>query len=224
MKKPILIIMARAPRFGAVKTRLAKDLGQLPAWRFYVNTLRESLRRLTKKDHWDIWLHVTPDRERRALGQWPASAGLLPQGRGGLGKKMERGLTAFSRGTPVVLIGSDIPGITTNHILRAFKALEWADIALGPATDGGYWLVGFSNRRPSYRPFNNVRWSTSQALADTLNGFANRRVALVDCMRDIDNGESYNQLAQAYRARVELQSSKNVVTNQGPYRQKRISS
>jgi len=202
MKKPILIVMARAPRFGAVKTRLAQDLGQLTAWRFYINTLRETLRRLTKKTHWHIWLQVTPDRETRTLGQWPASAGLLPQGGGGLGKKMERGLNAFSRGTPVVLIGSDIPDVASSQILSAFKALEWADIALGPATDGGYWLVGFSNRRPFYRPFNKVRWSTSQTLTDTLSGFSHRRVAMVDCMRDIDNGESYNKLFKEHRTKV----------------------
>ena len=119
----------------------------------------------------------------------------MTQGRGDLGQRMNGGLTAFGRGTPVILIGSDIPGVTASHITHAFKTLGRADAVLGPATDGGYWLVGFANRRPLYRPFKNVRWSTPHALNDTLNSFTHRRVALVTQLRDVDDGESYKRYA-----------------------------
>ena len=191
MTKPVLIIMARAPRFGAVKTRLARDVGRMTAWRFYSQTLRGSVQRLGRSCQWRTWLHVTPDQDVRPLRQWPATDGVLTQGRGDLGQRMTRGLTAFPQGTPVVLMGSDIPGVTSAHVRRAFKALSRADVVLGPATDGGYWLVGFANRRPLHRPFKNVRWSTPHALNDTLNGLPHRRIAFVDRMQDVDDGAGY---------------------------------
>ena len=193
MRKPVLIVMARAPRFGAVKTRLARDVGAVTAWRFYRTTLHTTLNRLRRSQRWQTWLQVTPDQDARPVRQWPSSHGIMGQGSGDLGVRMARGLTAFGRGTPVVLVGSDIPELTPAHIDRAFAALGRADAVLGPATDGGYWLVGFANRRPLYRPFKNVRWSTPLALNDTLATFTHRRVALVDCMRDVDDGGSYKR-------------------------------
>lgn len=191
MKKPVLIIMARAPRFGAVKTRLAKDIGRMKAWRFYRETLRATTQRLNRDARWQTWLQITPDRDLRPYGQWPRSYGLMTQGSGDIGTRMARGLTAFGRGTPVVLIGSDIPGVTPAHIHRAFRALGRADVVFGPANDGGYWLVGFANRKPTRNPFAEVRWSTEQALIDTKQNFPDRRIALIDELSDVDDGEAY---------------------------------
>lgn len=194
MKKPVLIIMARAPRFGAVKTRLAKDIGPLNAWRFYRNTLRTTSQRLGRDPRWHTWLQITPDRDLTPYQQWPDSYGLMTQGRGDIGRRMERGLTAFPRGVPVVLIGSDIPGVTADHIQRAFQALNASDVVFGPATDGGYWLVGFANRRGVRQPFANVRWSSAHALKDSGGNFTGRRMALIDELSDVDHGVEYSRL------------------------------
>ena len=187
--------MARAVRFGAVKSGLARDIGAMNAWRFYRTTLGNTVKTLGRTRRWHTWLQVTPDRDITPLRQWPRSRGILSQGRGDLGQRMAKGLTAFRRGTPVILIGSDIPGVTHQHIRRAFKALGRADVVLGPATDGGYWLVGFANRRPLHAPFKNVRWSLPHALNDTLNTFTHRRVALVARMQDVDDAGDYISLA-----------------------------
>lgn len=192
MKPGILIVMARAPRFGAVKTRLGRDIGPLKAWRFYRNSLMRTVNRLGRRSVWSTVLQVTPDRDIRSRGQWPNQARLLKQGQGDLGTRMERGLTSFPRGVAIVLIGSDIPGVTPQHIREAFKALGRADAVFGPATDGGYWLVGYANRRPIKKAFDNVRWSTAHALADTQTNLKNRRVALVRTMSDVDDGEGYD--------------------------------
>jgi len=191
MTKGVLIIMARAPRLGAVKSRLARDIGQLNAWRFYRNTLAATVRHLTRPCEWRTVLQVTPDRDVSAKAQWPKASAMLKQGRGNIGTRMERGLTAFGRGVPVVLMGSDIPDVSPGHIRRAFKALGAADVVFGPATDGGYWLVGFANRRPTRQPFHDVRWSSPDALKDTLANFKRRKTETIETLSDVDDGESY---------------------------------
>ena len=92
---------------------------------------------------------------------------------------------------PVVLIGSDIPGIQPKMIARAFKLLGNHDAVFGPAPDGGYWLVGL-RRRPHFSdPFDGVRWSTDQALADSRANLAGLRIALIDELEDVDDGPSF---------------------------------
>ncbi len=91
---------------------------------------------------------------------------------------------------PVVIVGSDIPDIAPNHIAKAFRALGDNDAVFGPATDGGYWLVGLRRRPRFLDPFAGVRWSSVHALADTLANLAGRRVAFVDLLSDVDDGDS----------------------------------
>ncbi|MDE0801107.1 MAG: TIGR04282 family arsenosugar biosynthesis glycosyltransferase [Rhodospirillaceae bacterium] len=202
MKRGVLIVMARAPRFGAVKTRLAQDIGALNAWRFYRNTLASTVNRLSRRAIWSTALQVTPDRDVRPRRQWPSPARLLSQGHGDLGARIERGLTSSPRGVPVVLIGSDIPGITPQHIRDAFKALGRSDAVFGPAADGGYWLIGFANRRPIKWAFSDVRWSTAHALTDTQANIRNKRIAFVRTMSDVDDGESYEGIRRQSNQRA----------------------
>lgn len=87
---------------------------------------------------------------------------------------------------PSVLIGSDIPGITRGHIASGFRALGSCPSVIGPAPDGGYWLVGLAH--PARAPkgmFQGVRWSHPQTLADTLPTLP-QRVALIASLADVD--------------------------------------
>jgi hypothetical protein len=102
----------------------------------------------------------------------------------------------------VVVVGSDIPEVTPQHIARAFAALGAHDLVFGPATDGGYWLVG-ARRRPALPAglFDRVRWSTPHALADTLAGLpAGLRVATVDTLDDVDDGAAFARWRARRRA------------------------
>ena len=186
-----LVIFAKAARLGAVKTRLARDIGALAAWRFYRATLFGLVRRLAGDPRWRTVLAVTPDAAARQPGLWPAGVRRAPQGAGDLGARMERAIRLAPPG-PVVIIGSDIPAITRDHVARAFIALERHDVVFGPSDDGGYWLVG-ARRRP-FVPglFDDVRWSSARALADTrANLGARHRAALIDELCDIDTGADY---------------------------------
>ena len=88
-----------------------------------------------------------------------------------------------------MIVGTDVPGIRPAHIAEAFRLLGRHDAVFGPATDGGYWLVGLRRRPRVLRPFANVRWSSPHALADTLANLEGRTVAFVATLSDVDERE-----------------------------------
>lgn len=181
-----LVIFARAPRLGTVKRRLARDLGALSALRFHRLNTSALLRRLGHDPHWTTWLAVTPDRAAiTGRGLWAKAPRRLPQGTGDLGARMGRVLRELPPG-PVVIIGSDIPEIRRDHVLEAFAALGRTHWVLGPAGDGGYWLIG-ARRCPSLRlPFQGVRWGGPHARADTLANLKGQSIALLEELQDVD--------------------------------------
>jgi uncharacterized protein len=101
---------------------------------------------------------------------------------------------------PIIIIGSDVPFITREMIAGAFRRLASADAVIGPAEDGGYWLIGFPRRPSGISPFANVRWSTPHALADTLENLASYRVAFAETLFDVDTAADYRRyLRERYR-------------------------
>ncbi|MEM6657643.1 MAG: TIGR04282 family arsenosugar biosynthesis glycosyltransferase [Pseudomonadota bacterium] len=180
-----LVIMVKEPRPGRVKTRLGRDIGMVgAAWWFRHQT--GSLIRRLRDPRWRIVLAVSPDQQGHVSRVWPADLPRVPQGRGDLGDRMGRMLRIAPKG-PVCLIGADIPGITRGHVARAFRALGRSQWVFGPAPDGGYWLVGA--QRTAALPtglFQDVRWSTEHALADTLASVPGDRIAMLDHLRDVD--------------------------------------
>jgi glycosyltransferase A (GT-A) superfamily protein (DUF2064 family) len=139
---------------------------------------------------------VTPDREAAALaGRAGAPWRTLPQGPGDLGDRMARVLRRLPPG-PVVIVGADIPDLTAAHVAQAFRRLGDHDWVIGPAEDGGYWLIG-ARRRPRLRlPFAGVRWGGPHALADTLAGLAGARVARLEVLADVDRGADLARVAR----------------------------
>jgi glycosyltransferase A (GT-A) superfamily protein (DUF2064 family) len=154
------------------------------AWWFRHEVAR--LLRHIEDPRWDLVLAVSPDVEGLTSRIWPSHLRRVPQGQGNLGDRMFRIIQAFAP-MPVCIIGADIPGITKPAIARAFKALGSHDAVFGPAPDGGYWLVGSRKSRPEM--FANVRWSTQNALSDTVNSFEGQRIAYIDTLHDVDTVE-----------------------------------
>jgi rSAM/selenodomain-associated transferase 1 len=196
-----LVIMARAPRLGTVKRRLAADIGAVAAWRFYRTEAGRLLSRLARDRRWSTWLAVTPDpRSPAATGLWPFAGPIVGQGGGDLGQRMGRLLRSLPRG-PAVIIGTDSPTVEARHIAGAFAALGRAEWVVGPAVDGGYWLIG-ARRRPCIGvPFAGVRWSGPHARADTLRNMGRNKVVLLEEMDDIDDGADYHRWQAAKRRR-----------------------
>jgi rSAM/selenodomain-associated transferase 1 len=183
-----LIIFGRLPRLGTGKQRLARDIGAVAALRFERRMLARNLRRLGRDPRWKLRLAVTPDWTAR---QWPSRLKIVRQGTGDLGERMRRALASCPPG-PAVLIGSDIPALTTAHIAAAFALLGRHDVVFGPASDGGFWLVGCRHRPPH---FGAVRWSSAHALADTLaNQPRTLSVGFAATLDDVDDGAAYRRL------------------------------
>ena len=184
MRRKTLVVMVKEPRAGRVKTRLGREIGMTVAAWWYRHQCRRLLRRL-RDPRWDIILSVSPDWEGMQSRVWPNDLIRLPQGPGDLGERMARVMRSTQG--PTVLIGSDIPGVTTRHIAHAFAELGRTPSVIGPATDGGFWLVGLSH--PARAPaglFKNVRWSHAATLADTLPTLPGP-TALIDTLTDVDS-------------------------------------
>lgn len=174
--------MLKDPRPGQVKTRLAKDLGVIPATWWFRHQTRALLRRL-RDPRWQLVLAVSPESRGLRSRFFPHDLLRVPQGRGDLGQRMARQL----RTGEVCVVGGDIPAVRRSHIAKAFSVLRSHDAVFGPAPDGGFWLVGHSAQR-AVPPciFRNARWSTSYALADSVASLPDHRIAFVDSLQDVD--------------------------------------
>jgi glycosyltransferase A (GT-A) superfamily protein (DUF2064 family) len=147
--------------------------------------------RLASDPRWLTLLAVAPDQDSSSPIV-PSRPRLqpLPQGRGHLGRRMQRLFERLPPG-PVIIVGSDIPAIRPSHIARAFQLLGRADAVLGPARDGGYWLIGMKRIPRVLTPFASVRWSSPHALADTLANLKGKRVAFAADLNDVDARQDY---------------------------------
>jgi rSAM/selenodomain-associated transferase 1 len=179
-KKQVLLVFARAPEVGRVKTRLAKDVGPANALDLYK---RFVLKVLAVAGSWakdqtgasgsvrrEIWVCYTPKDRKICIKNWLGREYVfLAQSGLDLGDRMARAMAAaFFRGaTQVVLVGTDIPDMGCAHLEAAFKALEQTDLVWGPSLDGGYWLVGARTPDRLAEVFKDVPWGTDQVLSMT---------------------------------------------------------
>ena len=189
-----LVIFLKAPRLGTVKTRLAASLGHaaaLSAYKKITERLFKNLRRLP-----GVQIRFSPDDAEPEVREWLGNGfDFQPQGSGDLGERLYRAFEeTFSAGNErVVVIGSDCPYVTKNDVRAAFDCLETHDAVLGPANDGGYWLIGLRARQPAL--FKNIKWSTESVLKETLSraGKTKLNVHLLRTLDDIDTAEDWER-------------------------------
>lgn len=188
-----LLVFARVPALGRVKSRLAAGVGPPAALAVYRELLAVTNAAIVAAGvPATVWLADTAAAEPTAeeAAEWIAHAARC-QPEGDLGARMATAFAAAFEGGAgrVAIIGTDCPGLRAEHLTGAFTALDSADVVLGPATDGGYYLLGL--RRPQPELFANKAWSTASVLADTVAD-ARRlglRVALLPELRDVDTAE-----------------------------------
>ncbi|GAA4360997.1 TIGR04282 family arsenosugar biosynthesis glycosyltransferase [Hymenobacter saemangeumensis] len=183
-----LLIFARRPVLGRVKTRLAAGIGDAAALAVYRELLALTYQAVANAGApATVWLADAQVAVNAPLPEWPGLP-WQPQPEGDLGQRMETAFaTAFAAGAgKVAIIGTDCPGLKAGHLQQAFELLETHDLVLGPATDGGYYLLGTRRLQPEL--FRQKEWSTDQVLAATLAD-AKRlglSVALLPELTDVD--------------------------------------
>ncbi len=189
-KEPdVLLIFVKHPAPGEVKTRLAREIGARAAAEVG-RLLAEHALRSTRPEGNDYRRRVfwSPPEAEAAMAAWLPGEVLLPQVPGDLGRRMAEAFEhTFGAGARrSVLIGTDVPALGRGQILTAFDALARHDVVLGPARDGGYYLVGLSRPQPGL--FEGVPWGTAEVLDVTLERARSLRlsVAFLETLDDVD--------------------------------------
>ncbi len=185
-----LLVFARVPALGRVKSRLAAGVGLPAALAVYRELLAITNAAIVAAGvPATVWLAGTAASAPTAAEarEWAAHA-ICGQPGGDLGERMAAAFAAtFAAGAGrVAIIGTDCPGLRAAHLTEAFAALATADVVIGPAADGGYYLLGMNKLQLNL--FRDKTWSTDSVLAETLAD-AHRlglRVALLPELRDLD--------------------------------------
>ena len=199
-----LVIFARNPVPGAVKTRLHSR---------YTPTQAAAIYRAFVLDTLDVAMQARVDRRCVAFDPPGAEAELadlvgpgwvlFPQVSGDLGERMYRAARhCFDQGARRVgILGSDVPSLPPHHIDLAFELLEGNEVVLGPSMDGGYYLVGLS--RPVREIFRDVAWSTARVYAQTLERAraAGLTVGILPSWHDVDTPRQLDHLVRHARAK-----------------------
>jgi rSAM/selenodomain-associated transferase 2/rSAM/selenodomain-associated transferase 1 len=202
-----LAVFTRFPEPGRAKTRLMPALGADGAASVHAAMVRHTLETVDafnaarREVAVSVW-HAGGDRARFEESFGPGRD-YRPQAEGDLGLRMGRAFAALLDGeSRVVLIGTDCPSLTEAHLHDAFEALARTDLVLGPATDGGYYLIGL--RVPAPGLFSEMPWGTPEVLARTLEragkmGLATR---LLDALDDVDEPDDLPTWHGARAARL----------------------
>jgi len=205
-----LIIFTRYPEPGKTKTRLIPLLGATGAaelQRRMTEHLAAGLEALAGAAGLTLEIRFEGGTKARMLRWLGPQFGFRPQGEGDIGQRMTRAFAdGFSEGAAsIVLIGSDIPGITPNIINKAFSELEKKPLVLGPAADGGYYLIGMDHeafRHAHPWLFTGIAWGTGQVLGQTLAAAekGNLSCSLLPTLQDVDHPEDLGVWQQASQA------------------------
>lgn len=183
---PQIALFARYPVAGEAKTRLIPALGPEQAAQTHRLLVERTIATIGKSGL-PFALHHT-GAEEAAFAEWlGADVALVPQGEGGLGERLAR------VPPPAILLGADIPDLTPRHLREAAEALSANDLVIGPARDGGYYLLGFSEPVPFL--FEDMAWGTETVLATTLRRARARgmKVAMLEILADCDRPADLSQ-------------------------------
>lgn len=180
--RPRLVLFARYPTPGRAKTRLIPALGAAGAAALH-RRLTERTLAVMRATGLPVEVRIT-GAPAAAFRRWLGDVSVVPQGGGHLGARMRRAAEA-----PAILVGADVPDLTEAHLLAAAEALSRSAVVIGPAEDGGYYLIGV--REPIPWLFAPMAWGTDVVQAETMARLARRGVepVLLDPLSDLDTPE-----------------------------------
>ena len=201
--------MAKWHGFGRCKTRLSRDIGKSNSakiQRVMTNHTISVAKSLQKNNLIDISIAIS-GLGKKNCRRWSKELGIKKfnlQGKGCLGEKMKRQIIINKKFCKqnkiknIIFIGTDLPDLCHQDLLKTLKELQKNDLILGPSDDGGYWLIGLSGKIISkylYLPFINIVWSKENVLQNTIDNFTSTEIKYkllnkkvdIDTIIDIEN-------------------------------------
>ena len=201
--------MAKWHGFGRCKTRLSKDIGKSNSAKIQSVMTKHTIsvaKSLLRTKLIDISLAVS-GLGKRNCKRWSKELGIKNfnlQGKGCLGEKMKRQIVINKKFCTqhkiknIIFIGTDLPDLCHQDLLHTLKALQQNDLIIGPSNDGGYWLIGLSEKIMSthlYLPFIKIKWGSENVLQNTIDNFAHTKLKYkfldkkidIDTIIDIEN-------------------------------------
>lgn len=193
-----LLFFVKNPERGKVKSRLAAEIGDDSAVSLYKNLVVQMLSTL-KEGTFPLYIYFFPKNAQKPIRNWLGREYLyIPQNGKDLGERMRNGfIDGFAMGYKrAVLIGSDIPDLPMKYIEEAFKSLKEMDAVIGPAFDGGYYLIGFKDKTFSPQVFEGIAWGTENVFDETMKKLKRfrRAVYTLPYLSDIDTAEDLKHL------------------------------
>ncbi|MCB0571382.1 MAG: TIGR04282 family arsenosugar biosynthesis glycosyltransferase [Phaeodactylibacter sp.] len=187
-----LIIFIRTPELGKVKARLAQTVGEKQALRIYKALLAHTREVALAVQALRLLFYSGPSPQEN---DWPSELFIkYPQQGEGLGQRMLHAFEiALRQANEAVIVGSDIPGLSAAIIEQAFDQLTEHDFSIGPARDGGYYLLGMKALQPAL--FRDMPWSTSRVFSETVSIIEKmgRTYALAPECSDVDVAEDWER-------------------------------
>ena len=189
----ILIIFVKYPDPGKVKTRIARELGAEKAADIYSLIAGSVIENVSGSDKYRTVFFFDPPEMENGIRQWLGRDDVTyePQSGNTIGERMSDAFErVFSGGAEkAVLIGTDVPEITGETVNRAFRLLEFEDAVIGPAEDGGYYLLGL--KKPEPLLFDDIEWGSDSVYKRTVERIEKLDLSYkpLDTLRDVDTAE-----------------------------------
>jgi rSAM/selenodomain-associated transferase 1 len=190
-----IVIVAKAPVPGKVKTRLIPALGEEGAARLAGRMLRDTVEEASKVDVAEVELCADPEPSHPEWQDLLPSALLTAQGSGDLGRRLARAAErVLAEGQRVILVGTDCPSLDERRLRQACWELEGHDAVIHPTFDGGYALLGLARFDPSI--FSDIEWSTPSVARATMARIAalGWSLHIAETLQDIDEPEDLSAL------------------------------
>jgi len=196
--KTVVLVFAKAPQIGKVKTSLGKRIGMEQSHWVYLLLLKQTAQALRKSKIETVLFENQTHKTLHTTFEY-ARYYQIQKGKD-LGEKMKNAFQwAFKQGyEKVLIIGSDLWTLDENTLLKAQRTLVQSDFVIGPAYDGGYYLLGMKEPTPAL--FENKNWSTDTVLKETLLDIKDKSVVLLDKKNDIDTLEDLKNTPELYNA------------------------
>jgi len=191
----LLILFAKYPQASQVKTRLGKDLGDEKSAEIYRGLVEQIVAQTqpAAKDYQRALFFDPPDRAGDFQKWFPIIEHQFPQEGVSLGDRLKNAFESSLKGraSRVVVVGSDCPYVDQSLIQRSFRSLDFHDLVLGPASDGGYYLIGL--KKLYYPLFQHISWSTGKVLSQTEDRALslNLKIHRLPTLSDIDTLQDY---------------------------------